>query len=496
MIRTVFGSSKSGTALIPIFGTLTIEGFGFNFSTRLGDSLITMGNGSSAINRINAKLTDLTLSSPSPFTYNYSIIYTGDISIKFLKGLKDVYSIRLDTSHGTNTQSKLNINDIESFFSQFPNLYSVYIYEFAFSVDSRKSIIKGDLSRFPNSVERVSIGDSDVLNAATDFVLNLSNYSSLSQLKFFKYDPFNFTNITSTMKLIGDLSKIPSGVNFFYLKKASAGSSITYTAGKVWASSFDTLYLPISLTPTETDNLFIDANNSVTTAIGGKLWDLRGVRTSASDTAVSGLIAKSFTVNCLRISDTILTMPLASNLLDSSTYANHATMIGTETHSLGGLQTSTGNYAYIPNKTSLDFGTGSLRFGCTVKFSAITGLKGLIGKTIAGSAIGRYGIYLYAGNLIAISQITSGTYETSTSATPYNDGNFHTIEVICDRTTGKQTLTIDGVLINTTSFTPSSDNISRNAQFMIGAYGNSTGTGLLASSELNGIIKNVFVNKF
>ena len=45
-------------------------------------------------------------------------------------------------------------------------------------------------------------------------------------------------------------------------------------------------------------------------------------------------------------------------------------------------------------------------------------------------------------------------------------------------------------------FAPSSDNISRNAQFMIGAYGNSTGTGLLASSELNGIIKDVFVNKF
>ena len=192
----------------------------------------------------------------------------------------------------------------------------------------------------------------------------------------------------------------------------------------------------------------------------------------------------------------ILDLPLSSNLLDLSPHLNHATMVGTETHSLGGLVTSTGNYAYIPNKTSLDFGTGSLRFGCTVKFKAITGTKGLTGKTIAGNAIGRYGIFLESNKIYGITQLTAGTFLNEIAASTYNDGNFHTIEVICNRTTGKQTLTIDGVLINTTSFTPSSDNISRNAQFMIGAYGNSTGTGLLASSELNGIIKDVFVNKF
>ena len=192
----------------------------------------------------------------------------------------------------------------------------------------------------------------------------------------------------------------------------------------------------------------------------------------------------------------ILDLPLSSNLLDLSPHLNHATMVGTETHSLGGLVTSTGNYAYIPNKTSLDFGTGSLRFGCTVKFSAITGTKGIIGKTVAGSAIGRYGIFLESNNICGITQLTAGNIINSTSISPYNDGNFHNIEVVCNRTTGKQSLIIDGIIISTVSFAPSSDNISRNAQFMIGAYGNSTGTGLLASSELNGIIKDVFVNKF
>lgn len=192
----------------------------------------------------------------------------------------------------------------------------------------------------------------------------------------------------------------------------------------------------------------------------------------------------------------ILDLPLSSNLLDLSPHLNHATMVGTETHSLGGLVTSTGNYAYIPNKTSLDFGTGSLRFGCTVKFSAITGDGGLIGKGIYGSAIGRYSISMSGGRLYIVSQMTSGIIQTDISLTPYNDGGFHTIEVVCNRTTGKQTLIIDGILISTVSFATSSDNLTRNARFFIGGYGNSTGTGLQPGFEFKGIIKDVFVNKF
>ena len=192
----------------------------------------------------------------------------------------------------------------------------------------------------------------------------------------------------------------------------------------------------------------------------------------------------------------ILDLPLSSNLLDLSPHLNHATMVGTETHSLGGLQTSTGNYAYIPNKTSLDFGTGSLRFGCTVKFNSIVGGMGLIGKTMDSVSKGRYGIYMAGSKIEIYTDLTSGFHTNTTSVTPYNDGGFHKIEVICNRTTGKQTLLIDDILINTTSFTPSSDNITRNARFWIGGYGNSAGTGLLAGTELKGIIKDVFVNKF
>jgi len=59
-----------------------------------------------------------------------------------------------------------------------------------------------------------------------------------------------------------------------------------------------------------------------------------------------------------------------------------------------------------------------------------------------------------------------------------------------------QTLTIDGILINTTTFTPASNNIGANAIFWIGGYGNSAGTGLQPGLVFKGIIKDVFVNKF
>ena len=488
MIRTVFGSNKSGTALIPIFGTITMR---LLISTRVGNSIVNKGDGSADIVYVTAKNTNAS-GITTTLDLTYSSAFTGNISVKFLFGLKDVYSIAFFEFTGgsnSNTDKQLNILDLKIFFGQFQNINNVYLDYSDFGYT--KAILKGDLSQFPDSLESLSLRMLKFKNAGTDLYLNFSNYSASSKLKSLVSERGG----DSTLKILGDLGKAPSTLQYLNIQGSLAGSTITYSAGKVWTNSFDTLYLPIPLTTSETDNLFIDANNSVTTAIGGKLWDLKGVRTPTSDVAVAGLIAKSFTVNCFRISDTMLTMPLSANLLDYSTYSNHATMVGTETHSLGGLVTSTGNYAYIPNKTSLDFGTGNLRFGCTVKFSAVTGTKGIIGKTYFGSIKGRYGITIDGGSIYGLSQMTAGNVINTVPIGTYNDGNFHTIEVICNRTTGNQTLTIDGVLINTTSFTPSSDNLALNQKFHIGAHGNTSG-GIVASSELNGIIKDVFVNKF
>ena len=478
------GKARSGTALIPFTDTIYISRFGF--STRNGDAIIKWGDGSETNYVPNKNTTSL-----SYVNKTYTSAFTGNVEVFLKNGLKDVYFLNL--SAYTNTfkkESKYNIINFGNFIKQFTNLYGYTLDLDYFFQPTLYSTVSGNLLDVPNSVELIVINRIQITN--TDLSIDFDGIPLLSKLKYL----FRAGGSVNSVSVFGDLAKLPTLCFYCNIQLARTGSSITYTAGKIWASAFDTLYLPIALTLTENDNLLIDANNSVTTAIGGKLFDLKGFRTLASDDAVAGLIAKGFTVNCTRISDTMLTMPLSANLLDSSSYSNNATMVGTETHSLGGLQTSTGNYAYIPNKTSLDFGTGSLRFGCTVKFSSVSGTKGIIGKTIFGAAVGRYGIYFDAGTLYGITQITAGNIINSTSISPYNDGNFHNIEVVCNRTTGKQSLIIDGIIISTVSFAPSSDNISRNAQFMIGAYGNSTGTGLLASSELNGVIKDVFVNKF
>jgi len=189
-----------------------------------------------------------------------------------------------------------------------------------------------------------------------------------------------------------------------------------------------------------------------------------------------------------------LNMPLASNLLDISGNGLNASAVGTETHSLGGLVTNTGQYAFIPNSTLLDFGTGSLSFGCKVKFNSIIGLnKGIIGKSIGGNTNGRYAIYLDSSQIGCIIRFGAVNYTVSTSAIGYDDGNFHNIFCTIDRTLGTFNLFIDDVLLNSVSIAVSSVDTFVNRSFIIGAYGNAAGTGILASSELNGIIKNVFL---
>ena len=180
MIRTVFGFSKSGTALIPL---KNVSSYNMVFSTRVGNIVIDKGDGSSLINAsIPHKNRDFTLidyDGGDVITLNYSPAFTGNVSVKFLKGLKDVYSFASSLFGGN---SRLNIADIETFFKQFPSLYSVYICE-----QDNTTVLKGDLSRFPDSVERIAVVRAAVINAATDLVLNFSNYNNSSKLKSFAF---------------------------------------------------------------------------------------------------------------------------------------------------------------------------------------------------------------------------------------------------------------------------------------------------------------------
>ena len=467
------GRQRSGTALFPIVNS---PYFSTLISTRLSNYEVD-GVAVTSSKTIDFSVQFLFV---KEFQKDFIPNFSGNVSVKFKSGLQDVYSLQLSAYNDSGTV--YNIQDFEAFINQFPNIYS-----FVTRLRSNTSVIRGNIAKVPDSMERIRLNYLEISNAS-DFYLNLNEFSATSKLKYFFQE-------NQSLLVNGDLSQLPQLVSYFRINSLLARSSITYTAGKVWASSFDTLYLPIVLTTTETDNILIDMNNSIYTAIGAKSITLQGYRSLTSDSAVAGLIAKGFVVNCKR-QMLILDLPLSTNLLDTTTYANHATMVGTETHASSGLQTSTGNYAYIPNKTSLDIGTGSIAFGCKVKFNSVTSFFGIVGKTIAGSAVGRYGIFVESGLIYGLTQITSGIISNTISVTAYNDGNFHSIEVICNRTTGLQSLKIDGITVNTQSFTPSSDNLARNARFIMGAYGDVSGTGTVASSELNGIIKDVFVYKF
>ena len=462
MIRTVYGRSKSGTALIPIIGTDTMY---LNISTRVGDSVITMGDGSSLINRTNPKLKDFTDGVYiSPFTYNYSSRFTGNISIKFFKGLKDIYSIKLGNgvkASATNLYERYNITDIETFFAQFPNLYSLMIDEYAYGITGRMSIIKGDLAKLPNSVEKVLISNSEILNAATDFVLNLSSYTNASKLKRFEY-AFG-TQLLSTIKITGDLGKFPTSGQFLSLPKASAGSSITYTSGKVWASSFDTLYLPIPLTPAEHDNILIDLQNSVTTAVGAKIIRFGGgYRTHNSDSAVAYLEGLGYTIS--NIASQTNSIDSTTGLIFKMGFQNNFDTSGNSivpiseantnglpsfvSDGLGGYAVNFSGSKSIKTTVNLPINTSdkvSIEFDMKTTSTAVQMIMELSSNVNSNNAFSSF--INDASNKIGLFDHNSGN-NSGVSTVNINTGSWVQVKMVIDRSLGKDQnkIYINGVL--------------------------------------------------
>lgn len=289
------GKARSGTALIPFFDSTSVA---FGISTRNGDTVVDWGD-SSYSNIAPVKMRDYADGSAlsSNFNKSYSSALNGNVSVKFLRGLKDIYSVYLGVIHDTNQKSKLNILDVETFFHQFPNLFSLCIQEYAYQTTARMSVIKGDLAKLPNSVERVLINVAEVIGISSgELYLNFSNYTNSSNLKYFNVNPAN--NYLYPLKFMGDLGKLPTSCQFLRIANAKVftGSAITYTAGKIWASDFDTLSIPLSLTTAELDNLLIDMQNSVT-SVGAGIIALGGYRSAMSDSAVAYLQGLGRTVN-------------------------------------------------------------------------------------------------------------------------------------------------------------------------------------------------------
>lgn len=281
-----------------IFSCANTEYLSLNISTRKYNSVILNGVGGKDIwsNPKNFDFYDLGLS--NSYKSQYSSLFTGDLKVYFNGGLGDVYSLLIQRTLGagtTNNGDKFTISNLSQFLKQFPNLYSFAINYYAYNVGEARTNISGDLATIPDNIELVRLNNIEFTNAPSNFYLDLNNFSNTSKLKKF-YHSGDVNIAYNYLKVIGDISKIPSKVNFFRINKFHSTSSIYYTKGRVWQADFDTLYLTKALTPTENDNILIDMANSISTAIGGKTIYLTGVRTVASNNAVTTLQSKGFTV--------------------------------------------------------------------------------------------------------------------------------------------------------------------------------------------------------
>lgn len=208
-------------------------------------------------------------------------------------GKDDIVSMLLLTGLTQNSNNIL-INNWYIFLAQFTGLESLLLF-FArqTTTSSPLPVIKGNMIKVPNSLKYIAYTRIYVENQNVDFYCDFNDINSDNTLKYFKVD----LQISQTPKIVGDLNNLPSTLEYFKIVNFGTGSNSTYTGvGKKFNAQFDTFYYNRTLPTAQLDQLLIDLNDSITSAVGDKIIYLRGTRTTASDSAVLGLQSKAFTV--------------------------------------------------------------------------------------------------------------------------------------------------------------------------------------------------------
>ena len=429
MRHLVFGKKYSGLFKIPF---IDVDFIGFVISTRINN--LTVKNLDGTTNTyVTSKFNDTTISNGMSFNKSYPSIYTGDVEIKSKPDNSDIYSINLNS--GDTVGRKYNIQDFGTFIKQFPNLYSYKIGTYNYNDPARQPIIKGDLADIPSSVERILIDNMDVYNKTTDVFFNIDTLPVDSKLKYFNFSPIH---LRSSIYIKGDLHNLPPGCQFFKISNIDnytvtpPPTLLPYTAGKVWASSFDTFHLEYyKLSTSDTDNLLIDMNNSITTAIGSKVINLANcTRSSASDTAVAGLQAKGYTVTVLGVTVTDFNNLLFVNNV-SALVSMNGNVYRTTDHKGGNtaIQFGSGNLVSINNLPSSAIWTFSFWMKTSqtqTAFSVLFELSDLWDSKNSFIGMLNYNTVnsLYAG--INPSRNIRGN-------TSYNDNQWHHIVIVLDR---------------------------------------------------------------
>ena len=310
------GKARSGTAYFPFMDTPTVNLY---VSTRFQNTEIIYAD--AVVNATAPKLLNYAFNPNGEGlnAHTHTTPFTGNVSVIFKGGLKDVYSLMLGGYNVFTGRSAYNIIDFGAFLRQFPNLFSFAVYIQSSGTEGF-STIKGNYLDIPDSVEEILVYQAQVTNWE-DFYIDFSALKTTSKLRrFYKRLNYNqFDSSEKTAKITGDISKLPISCNYFFIDATDAdanafatftNSKITYTAGKVWASAFDTLSIPLVLSQTELDALLADMDGSINTKIGAGVIAVGGYRSYASDAHVASLQAKGFTVN--------INKQLGLSILDSS----------------------------------------------------------------------------------------------------------------------------------------------------------------------------------
>lgn len=450
----------------------------FGISTKNNNIEVDWKDGTSKTTYNTTKNTDTTLSANNSINvtslppHSFPANFIANVELNCLGGLNDVYSLYF-------AGNGIVINqDFGSFINQFTSLYSINI-----DIPHSVAYLNGDVSQIPNSLEKFYIRD---LRNSGNLYLNISNFNANSQLKEFKsidgqYNHNGFTNI------YGDLSKLPPLIKIFTLKDNLA-NTFTYTSGKVWASSFDTLDIGnATLSLTETDNLFNDMANSITAAIGSKVIRLANCyRTSASNTAVAYLQSLGFTITVMYIpaaNSKILDLPLQNSFTDTT---GINTMIAGGTSNLPTFTLEGGEYAANFNgsqslKTNANFVIGtdkvSISFWMKTKQTVAAIIVELSANTNTNNAFSAY-INDNVANSIQFNSRNTGINQSA--QTGVNNGTWkHFVAVIDRAQNGANEILIyeNGVLVSFTkqNSADNSGNFVNNILYIGQRAGNSAG---------------------
>lgn len=278
----VYGSNVNSKStftipILPVQRTNVVIGL---FTNTIGK--IDWGDGS---------ITNGDFSNLSYQSHNYTSLSDRNIIVTVAGGLSNVKEFKFNSAWRYN----LNFGD---FLKQFPRLQTVNISTYyATGYESNGYMtLTGGLESIPDTVENLIITN---LSTTSKMTLNCNNFSSSSQLKKLVKNGSSAAFDVSFF-ITGDLSKIPAGINYLAFTTGSkiSPNSFSYTPGRVWAKSIDRISLTRVglLNTTMIDNILNDLKNSVEIAIGEKIIEIYGTRTSASDTAVLYLQQLGFTV--------------------------------------------------------------------------------------------------------------------------------------------------------------------------------------------------------